>query len=503
MRHQMRFAGKGDDGARARSPLLERIRTRWRSLNLFRGGIGLRLLARVFLFSSALTLLLTLLQLYLDYRRDVGTINRRISEIEASYRRSLSEGLWDLDSRQLELQLDGILHLPDIRIVEVRETTDRGDAMAVAAGSHRANADMRYEFSISHPYRGTEQQLGVLSIEASFDEVYRRLLDTAIVILANNGVKTFLVSIFILFIVHRLITRHLTATAKSLSGYDLHGSLPSLKLERRPPRHPDELDQLVWAFNDMWARLEAADAELRASAQQLAHANRVATMGQLTASISHEVKQPISSVVLSAETVLGLLNRQPPNLEEVRRRVAVIVREGLRAGGIIDHIRALVKKGDSQSEPVDINALIRETVALTRGETAKHGISIQLQLADGLPFIEGDRIQLQQVILNLVINAIEAMSGTGEGLRKLQISTEKAEADHVLVMVGDSGPGLTPANLERLFEPFYTTKLGGLGMGLSICRSIIEAHGGRLWASANVPQGAVFQFTVPYADDTL
>jgi C4-dicarboxylate-specific signal transduction histidine kinase len=148
------------------------------------------------------------------------------------------------------------------------------------------------------------------------------------------------------------------------------------------------------------------------------------------------------------------------------------------AGEITDRIRALVKKGTSQNEPLDSNALIREIVALTRGETVKHGISIETQLADGLPPIEGDRIQLQQVILNLIINAIEAMSGTGEGLRELRISTAKAEADLVLVTVQDSGPGLAPVNLERLFEPFYTTKLDGQGMGLSICRSIIEAHRG-------------------------
>src|SRR5262249_51117710 len=158
---------------------------------------------------------------------------------------SIGEGLWNLDSRQLELQVEGILQLPDIRFVEVREATDRADFLVIAAGSHQANADVRHEFPIYHMLRGSERKLGVLSIEASLDEVYRRLLGTAIIILVNNGVKTFVVSIFILFIVHRLITRHLTATAKSLSGYDLRRSPPPLHLNRRPPRQPDELDQLV------------------------------------------------------------------------------------------------------------------------------------------------------------------------------------------------------------------------------------------------------------------
>jgi Periplasmic sensor domain found in signal transduction proteins len=160
--------GGSDDGSRTRAP----ISTIWRSLNRFHSRLGWRLLARVFLFSSAITLLLTSLQLYLEYRRDVGTIDRRIAEIEGSYRRSLSEGLWNLDSRQLELQVDGILHLPDIRFVEVREATDHADPMVVSAGPRQANADVHREFPIFHSFRGTEQKLGVLSIEATLDEVY-------------------------------------------------------------------------------------------------------------------------------------------------------------------------------------------------------------------------------------------------------------------------------------------------------------------------------------------
>jgi hypothetical protein len=199
-----------------------------------------------------ITLLLTSLQLYFEYRRDVGTIDRRISEIEESYRRSLSEGLWNLDSRQLELQVDGILHLPDIRFVEVREVPDRADAMVVTAGARQANADVHREFPIFHTFRDTEQQLGVLSIEATLNEVYRHLFDTAIVILGTQGVKTFAVSFFILFIVHWLITRHLAAMAK-LSRYGLRGSPPPPPdcIVVRPAT--DELDQLIGAFNSMCA----------------------------------------------------------------------------------------------------------------------------------------------------------------------------------------------------------------------------------------------------------
>ena len=499
MQDQATDASKTDGESDAGSLTRARIRTAWRSLNRFHSRLGLRLLARVFLFSSAITLLLTSLQLYLDYRRDVGAIDRQISDIEGSYRRSIGEGLWNLDSRQLELQVDGILHLPDIRFVEVREATDRADAMVVTAGVRQANADVHREFPISHTFRGTEQQLGVLSIQATLDEVYRRLLDTAIVILGTQAVKTFAVSFFILFIVHWLITRHLAATAKTLSGYGLIGSPPPpLRLYRRPPRQPDELDQLVGAFNRVCASLQTAYNELRDSEQQLAHANRVATMGQLTASIGHEVKQPIAAMVANAQAALRFLDLKPPDREEVRQALMSIVQEGHRGGDVIDRIRGLINKAPARKERLEINGLIREVIALVRGEAVKNGVSVQTELAEGLPLILGDRVQIQQVFLNLIINALEAMT-VGEGARELLISSRKSEKGGVRVAVRDSGPGLGQANLERVFASFYTTKPGGMGLGLAICRSIIEAHGGRIWATMHAPRGAVFEFTLPAA----
>ena len=483
--------GGSDDGSQKRAP----IRTIWRSLNRFHGHLGWRLLARVFLFSSAITLLLTSLQLYLEYRRDVGTIDRRIAEIEGSYRRSLSEGLWNLDSRQLELQVDGILHLPDIRFVEVREATDHADAMVVSAGSRQPNADVHREFPIFHTFRGTEQQLGVLSIEATLDEVYRHLFDTAIVIFASQGVRTFAVSFFILFIVHWLITRHLAAIAKTLSRYSLRGSPPPLRLYRRPPRQPDELDELVGAFNRMCASLQIAYNELRDSEQQLAHANRVATMGQLTASIGHEVKQPIAAMVANAHAALRFLDLQPSDREEVRQALMSIVQEGHRAGDVIDRIRGLIKKGAARKEHLEINGLIREVI-LVRSEAVKNGVSVRTELAEGLPLILGDRVQIQQVLLNLIINALEAMA-VGEEPREMLISSRKSEKGGLQVAVRDSGPGLGQADLERVFASFYTTKPGGMGLGLAICRSIIEVHCGRIWATAHAPRGAVFEFTLP------
>ena len=235
---------------------------------------------------------------------------------------------------------------------------------------------------------------------------------------------------------------------------------------------------------------------------ELAHANRVATMGQLTASIAHEINQPIGASITYANAGLNWLSRQSPNLEEARRALGLVVESGVRAGDVIDRIRALVKKAPPQKDRVDVNEAVLQVIALTRNEMARNAISVQTRLAESLPAVRGDRVQLQQVILNLLINAVEAMSGMSEGSRELLISTRRSESEGVLVAVRDSGPGLAPESIDRLFESFYTTKPDGLGMGLSICHSIIEAHQGRLWATANVPRGAVFQFTLPAHADS-
>jgi PAS domain S-box-containing protein len=232
--------------------------------------------------------------------------------------------------------------------------------------------------------------------------------------------------------------------------------------------------------------------------QALAHVNRITTMGQLTASIAHEVNQPIAAVVTNAEAALRFLARRPPDLEEVHEGLDSIVKDANRAGDVISRIRELIKKSPPRKDWVDINDAIIDVVALTRSELASNGVSLQTRFAQGMPSIHGDRVQLQQVILNLIVNAVEAMSGVSVGARELWISTEINASNGALVAVRDSGLGLDPASLERLFGAFYTTKSNGMGMGLSICRSIVEAHGGRIWAEANAPRGATFQFTLPW-----
>jgi PAS domain S-box-containing protein len=611
--HAVKDSGQSDRG----SPTLRRVPAAWRSLRGRLGGLGWRLLVRVLFFSSVVTLLLTLTQLYFDYRRDVQAIDLRMSEIDSVYSQSLGDGLWRLDRRQLQLQVEGILRLPEISYVELREVTDRTAPapLIVTAGSHLANPPARREFRILYANRGAERLLGILVVEATFDQIYRRLLATVAVIMVGQSIKTFVVSFFILLIVHRLITRHLAAIAKSLKEYDLRGSRAPLQLERHPPPSADELDGLVGAFNQMYARLQAAYGDLRdreakvrrlvdsniigiciynldrhileandaflgmvgysrddiisgrlsfigltppewaeddqrrlaelvstgvwrpsekeffrkdgsrvpvligsatfgetrregvafvvdltdrkRAEAELAHANRVATMGQLTASIAHEVNQPIAAALVNAGTALRWLARQPPNLEETREAIDRIIKDGKRAADIVSRIRDFSKKAPARKEDLEINEAILEIMGLTRVAASEHSVLMTMQLSEGLPHILRDRVQLQQVILNLIMNAIEAMSEAEEGTRELLISTSEIEPGSVLVAVSDTGPGLPQANPERIFDAFYTTKASGLGMGLSICRSIVEAHGGRLWATPNQPHGTVFSMTLP------
>jgi PAS domain S-box-containing protein len=252
----------------------------------------------------------------------------------------------------------------------------------------------------------------------------------------------------------------------------------------------------VTALRTVEAEARENERRYREAQLELAHANRVATMGQLTASITHEVNQPITAAVTYALAARRFLSAEPPDFHEVDEVLSLIVKEGNRAGEVVGRIRALIKKAPARKDAVEINDAILEAVALTRTEAANNTVSVRTQLAEGLPRVEGDRVQLQQVMLNLIINAIEAMRDISEGERELLISSRN-EPDGVSVEVRDSGPGFAPAALERVFEAFYTTKPGGLGLGLSICRSIIEAHNGRLWASPNVPRGAIFGFIAP------
>ena len=247
---------------------------------------------------------------------------------------------------------------------------------------------------------------------------------------------------------------------------------------------------------DLTERKRSADA-LRALQMELAHANRLATMGQLAASIAHEVNQPIGAVRNNAHAALRFLAADQPELTEVKEALECVVNNTYRASEIIGRIRDQVKKAPPRKEDVDLNDAIEEVIALVRGELSKNRVSLEMRLVDGLPPISGDRVQLQQVMLNLILNAIEAMISIDDEVRELVISSESSTSETLLVSVGDSGSGIAPVDRERIFDSFYTTKASGVGIGLSICRSIIDAHGERLWAEGRQPRGTLFRFTLP------
>jgi PAS domain S-box-containing protein len=242
--------------------------------------------------------------------------------------------------------------------------------------------------------------------------------------------------------------------------------------------------------------------KLRQLESELAHMNRLSMMGELAASLAHEITQPFGAARNNAHAALNFLDKKPPDLVELREALGCIVDDTNRAGNIIERIRDQIKKAPPRKDRFDLNEAINEVIVLAQSLIIKNAVSVQTHFTEGILPVRGDRVQLQQVALNLILNAVEAMGSVESTTRELSIRTEQDRASGALVTVRDSGPGIDPENIERIFEAFYTTKSSGVGMGLSICRSIIDSHGGRLWANPNEPRGAIFQFTLPSAGDS-
>jgi C4-dicarboxylate-specific signal transduction histidine kinase len=263
-------------------------------------------------------------------------------------------------------------------------------------------------------------------------------------------------------------------------------------------------DELETRVQDRTAELRQANETLRERGEtlqkvqtELAHVTRVMTVGELTASIAHEVNQPLAAIVTNSNACLRWLGGAQPNLDEARKAVDRIIKDSYRASDVISRVRALVKKTPARNDLVDLNEVIVEVLALAQNQARRAGVVLKRELATDLPRVRGDRVQLQQVILNLVINGLEAIAKNKNGERELSISSGIDDSKDMTIAVRDTGEGLDPANLERVFDAFFTTKADGMGMGLAISRTIIESHGGRLWATPNSPRGAIFQFTLP------
>jgi PAS domain S-box-containing protein len=274
------------------------------------------------------------------------------------------------------------------------------------------------------------------------------------------------------------------------------GTVKHVHVLAQPFKDESGNEEIIGALTDVTAA-KLADQALHRAQVELAHAARVATLGELAASIVHEVNQPIAAIVMNGDACLNWLRRQSPDLDEVRASVESMMRDGHRAAEVIRRLRRLANKGDPQKAALEINDVIDEVLLMVEREMLSHRVTARTELADALPPVLGDRIQLQQVIINLIMNGMDAMASVADRPRELVIRSEQHESDQVLVAVQDSGIGIDPMDTDRLFDAFFTTKPDGMGMGLPICRSIIEAHGGRLWASGNAGAGATFQFSLP------
>src|SRR5258705_3745088 len=294
----------------------------------------------------------------------------------------------------------------------------------------------------------------------------------------------------------------LIAIAEGRTNFDAETVLQTLKGHKLAvlftitfPRQPAKLNSVLVSIIDITSSKQTEE-ELRKAQMELAHVTRVMTMGELAASIAHEVNQPLAAIVTNGNACLRWLAGESPNLDEARQTAKRIIRDGNRAGDVIGRIRNLLRKTDTEKQLLDMNEIIREVVALAEGEVRSNGVALRTELADDLPPISGDRVELEQVVLNLIMNAIDAMSAIEDRPRELVIRTQSGEVDQVRVIVQDSGIRLDPVSLEQIVHALYTTNPQGMGMGLAISRSIVENHGGRLWAIPNDGPGATFQFTL-------
>ena len=482
----------------------DRLGAWWKPVRRLRHSVVLRLLATVFAFSCAITLILTVLQLHRDYDAGIARISERLVDVDRSYRDSLGEALWRLDQPQIQLELDGILRLADIRAAEVRETKTVAVPMVVTAGGRATNMAVSREFPLVYRVQGKEQRIGTLYVEATLANLYHDLTRTALVILVSQGANTFLVSLFTIYIMSRLVTRHLTAIARTVGDYDFHEAPQPFRLQRSPPAWPDELDRMVAAFNAMGTRLHRAylderEAAAEREARQLAEAANRAK-GEFLANLSHELRTPLNGILGYAQ----ILRRDPALDERQRDGVAVIQHSGEHLLTLIDETLdfAKIEAGKLRIEIRDVLlgdlvAAIRQIVAV---KAEQKELGFVCRIADDAPAgVRADERRLRQVLLNLLSNAVKFTDAGSVSLTIGRGANGAARFD-----VRDTGIGVGADQYETIFMPFEQVgrrerHTGGTGLGLTISRQFVRAMGGELQVESRLGEGSLFWFELPAA----
>src|SRR5471032_415910 len=471
----------------------------WDLVGRHRSSVLMRLLATVFLFSCTVTLTLTALQLYRDYHRGVMVVESRLAEIDSSYRGSLGEALWRLDRPQLELQLDGILHLPDIRLAEVTESIASDSSMVVSAGSHSRGPVMVRSFPIVYRIQGHEESIGTLRVEATLANLYNELFRTALVILLSQGANTFLVSLFTIYIFSRLVMRHLATVARRVESYDFRQAPQAFTLHRRRPRRPDELERVVAAFDSMCARLHRAyndereAAEGREARRTAEAANRAKS--EFLANMSHELRTPLNGILGYAQ----VLGRDRTLSERQRDGLGVIQRSGEHLLALINDILDIAKI-EAGKMPFDIVAvslpgLLGDVEEIIRVKAEQKQLVFVCDAARDVPnAVRADERRLRQVLLNLLANAVKFTDSGTVSLRVAPLPDGR-----IRFTVEDTGMGIGDMQHELIFEPFEQTGAeqrhrGGAGLGLGISRQLMRSMGSDILVESRKGEGSTFWF---------